>query len=404
MQIPKAMKIVASLFFVTLSLLPVRADWLMFRGSYGNGSTHLSLPVTIKTQGDKSWVRDLPGRGIASPVVVGDTIYLSASSGPFQEDLHVLAYDSSDGKQLWQRTLKATGRTVCHKKTCVAASTLASDGKGLVAQFSSNDIFAFDLKGNLLWARGLTFDHPNIANGLGMSSSPVVVQGVAVIQVENDADSYAFGLDLENGTTLWQKKRPKAANWTSPVIINTKARSLVGLQSKEGMTAIEPTTGKTVWDYQDGASTIPSSAWTEKSILLLPSHGITALQVAHDLQSFESIWVDNKLKPGTGSPSSKDGFLYVVNNANVLSCASVETGEIQWRLRLKGPVSGSPLITADHLYVFSEDGLGQVVNIKAEKPEVVHTLNLGDTILCTPAVAKDAILVRSDSKLWKLSE
>jgi hypothetical protein len=44
------------------------------------------------------------------------------------------------------------------------------------------------------------------------------------------------------------------------------------------------------------------------------------------------------------------------------------------------------------------------VNIKAEKPEVVHTLNLGDTILCTPAVAKDAILVRSDSKLWKLSE
>jgi outer membrane protein assembly factor BamB len=398
------MRILGSLFFVTLALLPAQGDWLMFRGSNGNGSTHRSLPVTLKTQGDKSWSQDLPGRGIASPVVVGNTIFLSASSGPYQEDLHVLAYDSSDGKQLWQRTLKATGRTVCHKKTCVAASTLASDGKGLIAQFSSNDVFAFDLAGNLKWARGLTFDHPNIANGLGMSSSPVVVQGVAVIQVENDADSYSFGLDLQNGTTLWLKKRPKAANWTSPVIINTKGRSLVGLQSKEGITAIEPKTGKTVWDYQDGASTIPSSTWTGKGILLLPSHGITALQVAPDLQSFEPIWVDNKLKPGTGSPSCLDGFLYVVNNANVLSCASVETGDIQWRLRLQGPISGSPLITADHLYIFSEDGLGQVVNIKAEKPEVIHTFDLNDTILCTPAVAKDAILVRSDSKLWKLSD
>ena len=397
------MKIICNLLFISLSLLSAQADWLSFRGSAGNGSSDLSIPVKLKIKGEKSWAQDIPGRGLSSPIVIGDTVYLSASSGPYQENLLILAYSSTDGLQQWQRTFKATGRTVCHKKTCVAASTLASNRKVIIAQFSSNDIFCLDLAGNLKWTRGLTFDHPNIANGLGMSSSPVVVNGVAIAQVENDADSFTFGLDVTNGTTVWKKQRPKSANWTSPVVMAKKGQALVGLQSKEGMTAIEPKTGETVWDYQEGASTIPSSAWAEQGIILIPSNGITALQLDDKLQNFRQIWEDNKLKPGTGSPSCHRGSLYVINNANVLSCASVKTGEIKWRLRLKGPISSSPLITKGYLYVFSENGLGQVVNLHAEKPEVVHTVDLDATILCSPAITPNAILVRSDNKLWKLS-
>lgn len=397
------MKIICNLLFLSLSLLSAQADWLCFRGSAGNGSSDLSIPAKLKITGQKSWAQDIPGRGLSSPIVIGDTIYLTASSGPYQEDLHILAYSSIDGLQQWQRTFKATGRTVCHKKTCVAASTLASDEKVIIAQFSSNDIFCLDLAGNLKWVRGLTFDHPNIANGLGMSSSPVIVNGVAIAQVENDADSFTFGLDLTNGITVWKKQRPKSANWTSPVIMTKKGQALVGLQSKEGMTAIEPRTGETVWEYQEGASTIPSSAWAEQGIILVPSNGITALQLGDNLQNFRQIWEDNKLKPGTGSPSCHRGSLYVINNANVLSCASVKTGKIKWRLRLKGPISSSPLITEEHLYVFSENGLGQVVNLLSEKPEVIHTVDLDATILCSPAITQNAILVRSDNKLWKLS-
>lgn len=397
------MKIICNLLFLSLSLLSAQADWLCFRGSAGNGSSDLSIPAKLKITGQKSWAQDIPGRGLSSPIVIGDTIYLTASSGPYQEDLHILAYSSIDGLQQWQRTFKATGRTVCHKKTCVAASTLASDEKVIIAQFSSNDIFCLDLAGNLKWVRGLTFDHPNIANGLGMSSSPVIVNGVAIAQVENDADSFTFGLDLTNGITVWKKQRPKSANWTSPVIMTKKGQALVGLQSSEGMTAIEPRTGETVWEYQEGASTIPSSAWAEQGIILVPSNGITALQLDDNLQNFRQIWEDNKLKPGTGSPSCHRGSLYVINNANVLSCASVKTGKIKWRLRLKGPISSSPLITEEHLYVFSENGLGQVVNLLSEKPEVIHTVDLDATILCSPAITQNAILVRSDNKLWKLS-
>ena len=121
---------------------------------------------------------------------------------------------------------------------------MVSDGRVVVAQFSSNDIFCLDLKGNLVWLRGLTFDYPNIANGLGMSSSPVLSKGVLIAQVENDADSYSFGLSLKIGTPLWKKERPKGANWTSPVVLKKNSKELVGLQSKEGLVFLKPDNGE----------------------------------------------------------------------------------------------------------------------------------------------------------------
>ena len=201
----------------------------------------------------------------------------------------------------------------------------------------------------------------------------------------------------------WKKERPRGANWTSPITLETKGREVVGLQSKQGLVVLEPETGQKLCSFGDGASTIPSSAWTEQGILLIPSNGITALKLDSNMENFKQIWADNKLKPGTGSPCSRDGNLYVVNSANVLTCASVKTGEIKWRLRLQGPISGSPILTEKKLVVFSESGLGQVVKLDTEEPKVIQTIDLEDTILCTPAMTKDALVVRSDQKLWKLS-
>ncbi len=398
------MKVSNIIFFLlsfSLSQI-VYAEWLAFRGSQGNGSSKSSDPGKIELQCKNSWVTELPGRGLSSPVVVQDTVFLTASSGPNQETLHIIAFDQTNGEKRWERKFKATGRTVCHEKTCVAASTIASDGHVLIAQFSSNDIFCLSLSGNLKWLRGLAYDNPNIANGLGMSSSPLIASGTAIIQVENDADSFSFGLDMADGTTLWKKERTRAANWTSPIAMRKNGREIIGLQSKDGFTAIDPVNGENIWAYEEGASTIPSSTWTEDDIVLVPSNGMTALQIGEELMNFQKIWRDNKLKPGTGSPAASEGKLYVVNNANVLSCASVKTGEIIWRMRLQGPVSSSPVIGAHYLYVFNETGLGQVVDLRDESPSVVHSIDLKDTILGTPAVSKDAIFIRSDQRLWKL--
>ena len=398
MRIPFLLSLIISIPYLSL------ADWRGFRGTDGNGLIGDQIPSDLSLNTENSWKVNLPGRGLSSPIVVGELIFLTASSGPQQENLHVIAFNSLDGEKVWERIFRATGRTICHKKTCVAASTMVSDGNVVIAQFSSNDIFCLDLKGNLRWLRGLTFDYPNIANGLGMSSSPVLSKGVLIAQVENDADSFTFGLSPMNGTTLWKKERPKGANWTSPVVLKKGLQEWVGLQSKKGLAFLNPNTGEILWNYEDGASTIPSSAISAENVVLIPSNGLTALDEPSEGKDPKQIWRNNKLAPGTGSPAVSGNQVFVINRANVLTSASIQTGEINWRLRIKGPVSGSPVVTDKLLFVFNEEGLCQVVDIENKgEAKIINELDLKDTILCTPAADEGALFVRSDKHLWKLS-
>ena len=107
------------------------ADWRGFRGTDGNGLIASQISPDLSLKNEKSWRIDLPGRGLSSPIIVGELIFLTASSGPQQKNLHVIAFNSLDGKKVWERIFRATGRTICHQKTCVAASTMVSDGRSL---------------------------------------------------------------------------------------------------------------------------------------------------------------------------------------------------------------------------------------------------------------------------------
>ncbi len=91
-----------------------------------------------------------------------------------------------------------------------AANSPASDGKFVFALYSSCDLVALDLDGNVQWIRGLGVDYPNASNSLGMSSSLVVADGTVVAQIENDSQSIALGVDALTGVTAWPWPHPSA--------------------------------------------------------------------------------------------------------------------------------------------------------------------------------------------------
>jgi len=367
------------------------ADWLNFRGADATAPAGPGPRAAVK------WKAPLPGRGLGSPIVVGDRLFVSASSGPLQRRLHVLCFSVTTGEKLWERVLQATGRTMCHEKTAVAAPTMASDGQRVFALYSSNDLFAFDLDGNLLWLRGLTLDYPNASNSLGMAASPIVVGGVLVVPSENDSESFTAGIDVRTGRNIWKLDRPKLANWTSPI---AHAGAAV-LQSSKGLTAVDPVTGSTLWEYTDGASTIPSSA-VGGDRLFVPSHGLTALRPQPGQPSPVQDWRVEQINPGTGSPVVLGGKVYAINNAGILNQADPATGERGFRLRLEGPFSGSPIGAGHHLYAINEKGVLQIVDTTTEEGSVVGKIELGETILCTPSLANGSLFVRSDASLWRI--
>lgn len=390
---------------IVLAANAAQADWLNFRGPQGSGYAPAEpAPPAALSEETLAWKVALPGRGLGSAIVVGEKVFVTAASGPDQQQLHVLCFAAADGTPLWERRFWATGRTMAHNKTNVAAPTPASDGERIYALFSSNDLICLDLDGNPVWMRGLTLDYPNASNSLGMASSPIVAGGTLVAQIENDSESFAAGFDLLTGANEWKIDRPKAANWTSPTVLRFGDEDVVALQSSEGLLGVVPGTGSPVFTFGSGASTIPSSSASEGRIYV-PSNGLTALSVSADGAEPEKLWNESAQRPGTASPLVVGESLYLINNAGVLAGVDTKTGERLWRVRLKGPFSGSPVAsgTGERLYVFNEEGIGQVIDLTGAEGAVTSEFELGETILSTPSLSDGALYVRSDGHLWKFA-
>ncbi|MFN8706458.1 MAG: PQQ-binding-like beta-propeller repeat protein [Planctomyces sp.] len=381
------------------------ADWRQFRGNDANSNAAgESLPTELS--GDTiAWKSVLPGRGLSGPIIVGEKLFLTASSGYTQDRLHVLCFSTVDGRKLWERQFNALGRTGCHEKMCNATPTAASDGIRVFAFYSSNDLICLDLDGNLQWFRGLGSEFPNASNSLGMSSSPVVVGETVVVQVESDAESFACGVNTVTGETSWQIDRPRAANWTSPTLLPASGNNsaLVLLQSSKGLTAVNPADGKIVWDYDKGASTIPSATVLDGQVII-PSNGLTALKPAADGKSVEQAWNASNLSPSTPSPVIVNGMAITINGTGAMSAGSLETGERLWQMRLKGPFSGTPIVASGYLFLFNEGGQAFVVKPEKDKGTVISELDLAETVLCSPGASNGALYVRSDGHLWKFAK
>jgi outer membrane protein assembly factor BamB len=377
------------------------ADWLQFRGDTG-GIAAGEGPARLD---HTAWTTPLPGRGISGPIVVGERVYLTASSGHDQERLHVLGVGKADGKVAWERQFWATGRTQCHPKMAVASSNPASDGHRIVAFYSTNDLACLDLDGKLLWFRGLTYEYPNASNSLGMASSPVIADDTVIVQVETDDDAFAMGIDIENGQTRWKLDRPHKDNWTTPIVLHGTDRShdVVALQCSQGLVGVRPKTGELVWTYTEGASTVASSAAGE-GMIFVPSNGLTALSSPSPAAMPAKRWHMAPLGPGYASLLYSDGRVYSVTGAPVLIAADAKTGHVDWRLRLTGTFYASPIAAGQRMYCFNDAGLGQLVALGKEHGTIANQRDFKESILCTPAVVDKALYVRSDQHLWKIAE
>lgn len=399
------MKAITLLVVAIFSIAFIAADWPQFRGeSSSSVAADSKLPTDWTDSKHVAWKVELTGRGASSPIVVKDRVFVTASSGFRHDRLHVLCFDADSGKQLWERSFWATGRTSTHSSISCAAPTPASDGESIFAFYSSNDLFCLDLDGNLRWYRGLAFDFPKAGNDIGMASSPVVADGIAIVQIESQGDSFAAGIDAANGETRWKVDRVKRSNWASPIILpgKGKRKTAVLLQSSDRLSAHELQTGEELWSFESDCSTTPSSV-VAGDLLLAPTGGLTAFRLSDESNSAEIVWDSNRVRPGAASPVVF-GDRVITLSGGIVKAADIENGDLVWSVRLKGRHWATPVIANGHMYCISGDGIANVIQLSEDEGKVVSNAEFGEIIQGTPAIANDAMFVRSDDHLWKIAQ
>jgi outer membrane protein assembly factor BamB len=390
---------------LALAFLPLAlgADWRQFRGTDSAGHAAGGAPTEFGADKNVAWKAVLPGQGLSSPIVVDGRVFVTASGGPKQDRLQVLAIDVKSGKQLWQRSLWATGPTDSHPKTSMAAPTPVSDGKRVVALFATGDVVAVNPDGDVLWLRSLYEENPGATDGRGLASSPLLVAGTVVVYVENQNKSFATGIDPATGKSRWRVERPREPNWTSPIAIpGADGKPLVLLQGTTRLSALDPATGKEVWALDRPSDPIASSVLSGNVLYVPGEKGLAALELQGNAAP-KLLWEQAKLNPVTASPVVLSGRIYCLRQG-ILVAGDLKTGGVVGQLRLKGTFSASLVTAGGLLYCVNEGGEAQVVRPDDKDGQVVARGDLGETVLGTPAIVDGAIFLRGEKHLWKMAK
>ena len=167
-------------------------------------------------------------------------------------------------------------------------------------------------------------------------------------------------------------------------------------------------TGKELWTVTyKGFSNAPTPIFIGNEMAILN----TGLGKAHvlglrldekmtgDITKSHVEWDIFKRMPGRSSPVAVDEKIYLVSESGILSRVDAKTGEIEKFKSLKGSFSSSGVLADGLLYFPSEEGKIVVVKPGAEL-EIVATNELDDGFMASPALAGDAIFLRSKSHVY----
>jgi outer membrane protein assembly factor BamB len=236
-----------------------------------------------------------------------------------------------------------------------------------------------------------------------MASSPLVIGDTVIVQLENQGESFAAGIDAATGETRWRIARGRDAIWSSPVVLRgkTPAEDIFMLHGRTRLSGHNPRTGATLWEHEGMMETV-SSTTTCGNIIYLPAVGLHALQYDTAKRTVEPLWYEQRLRTGTSSPVVCGGRVYALNSSGVLTCGNAADGKTLWQERLKGPFWATPVMADGRLYCVNHDGLVQIVQPGDER-RVVVTTQIDAGMLASPAVADGAIYFRSDGWLWKVA-
>jgi hypothetical protein len=114
------------------------------------------------------------------------------------------------------------------------------------------------------------------------------------------------------------------------------------------------------------------------------------------------VWEAPKGVGEVPSPLAYRGLVYLVKNGGILTVRSLETGEQVSSRRIRGATGGyyaSPVAAGGHIYLANDAGTLTVLEA-GPTPKIVSQCGLEGPVFATPAIAGDALYVRTSSHLY----
>jgi outer membrane protein assembly factor BamB len=308
----------------------------------------------------------------ASPVVVGDIVFLVTANGVDEGHVNIpspqapsfLAVDKKTGKVKWKDA--SPGKFIMHGQWSNPTYAVAANGKPQII-FPGGDGWLYSFEpdtGKLIWKFDANpKDSKYELGGRGTKSdfiaTPVAIGDKLIIGTGQDPEHY------EGIGHLWCIDINKTGDVSPELVVDAKANPV--------KTKPNPNSAA-IWHYG----------------------GPTTKEDRDRLQR------DYYFGRTMSTVSVHDGLVYAGELAGYVHCLDFKTGKVNWVFDLKAAVWGSTYWVDNKVYIATEEGDVWVFPHGKAKPEGKR-IEIGQPVRSTPVAVNGVLYVMSESHLYAIA-
>lgn len=378
--------------------------WPQWRGPQRNElSTETGLLKSWPENGPKLlWKADSIGQGFSSPIISGDSIYITGDVG---EQMMISALDLN-GKQKWQNP---NGNK--WKKSFPGARSSCCYYDGLI--YNMNAFGRITCKsaenGNEIWSVNV-LDEYKAENLMWGLAEQLLVFDNTVIATPSGTNALMVAMERKTGKVLWTTDpiETEKGNYSSPILVQIGNKRQIITCNANYTFGIDPGTGKLMWksphEIPGGITTIP--VLTKEGIFITNSSREEGrsfmLKIGPDSNSAEKIWT-SPFRNHHGSVIFLDGALFgsSFKALNGWTSLNAESGEV--RFCAGDIVFGSQIYADGCIYLFTEEGELLLISLDNNGFKVLSRFKLAENVKKTwahPVILDGRLYVRLEQTLY----
>jgi outer membrane protein assembly factor BamB len=413
-------------------------QWPQYRGYYSSGVLdNANLPEEWDIIGGKNirWKIEIPGLGLSSPVIWGDNLFITTAisekdskglktgiygdigsvNDDSEHEWKVICLDKHSGDVIWEQTsFRGIPEQKRHLKSTHANSSVATDGKYIVAFFGSEGLYCYDMQGNLIWDKDFgvlrsVFFRVESAEW-EFASSPIIHQNTVVVQCDVMENSFIAAYDVSNGKELWKQLRDEYPGWCTPNIYSNNGRTLIAVNGYKHRGAYDFHSGEEIWKMSGGGDIqIPTPVIGDDLVYFNSAHGPSSPVLAVKKTAKGKItmepgeyvsWVIPRGGAYMQTMLLYNGLLYNLKWNGAIQCFNALSGEEIYSEKLgrSNSFTASPVVADERIYAASDDGMVYIIQT-GQDFKVLSEYSLDDICMVTPAITENIIFFRTQRHL-----
>ncbi len=415
-------------------------DWPFWRGPrYDGVSLETGLIDDFDPDGGEgsnvAW-KNTEVTGRSTPIVMGGRLYTLTrnAEGTPEEGEKVICLDAKTGKVLWENKFNVWLSDV--PDTRVGWSSVVGDPE-------TGNVYALGVcgyfqcingkTGETIWSVPMHERFGLLSTYGGRTNFPVICDDLVIISAvvigwgDMAKPAHRFvAFNKKDGAVVWfngTTPLPYDTTYSSPTLTVINGRKMLIFGSGDGAVwAIEPRTGKHIWNYDfslRGLNVSPLivgdkvyAGHSEENIkrgraaTMGAVVGLDATKTGNINRTGE-LWKVEELMMGKSSPVMVDGKLYCYDDRAKLHVIDAKSGEtVGRRVALGTVMRSSPLYADGKIYAFAENGAWHIVEPGEKGAKVLKRGRLasGESVNASPIVAHGRIYLQTSMALYCLAD